>query len=968
MRFFDPETQRSIKPCPECVILPVKSFILKETYINTALEELKQYCDERDIPKILRDQIADKLTNRLFFPGIDFFLPVLYGKKCCLYDYLEDVNTILFFPELFGKAAESLKENIYKGFYYHSERKDFVIEPEQLFSFETVDTILNTPPFISFTAFPEVKDAIELDFEEVNEFGEIRARQQAVPDGAKTAFHPVEVFKTVLGEKGHMFKMLVVASKRHQCEKLKELFSLHGIETAAIVKDFIEFSKKAKKGELYLAAGKPRAGFKNFSSTVFVVTEEEIFGIKGKKKEVRKKGLSAAISTIYELKEGDLAVHIDHGIGIFRGLKQVNVLGRIGEYIELEYADNAKLFVPVDKINLIQKYIATEDHVAKIDRLGEKRWHKVKKKAKEDLKKWAEEIVRLEAIRRTKEGFAFTINPASLEEFSATFDYEETEDQKKAIEETLSDMEQKRAMDRIICGDVGFGKTEVALRAAFVACEAGKQTAIIAPTTILVEQHYEVFKRRFQPFGYRVEMLSRFVDAKKQKKIVEDLKNGDVNIIIGTHRLLGKDVVFKDLGLLVIDEEHKFGVAHKEKLKDIKTEVDVLTLTATPIPRTMHMSLSGLKSISIIASPPEGRQSIRTYVTTFSAEIIKDAVEREIQRGGQVFFIHNRIKSIYSMRRYLETILPYVDITVAHGRMDEEELKEVMDCFKKGDGQLLLCTAIVESGLDIPNANTIIVNRADKFGLADLYQLRGRVGRSSRKAYAYFLIPSFDTITKDAMKRLRVLQELEELGAGFRLAIHDLEIRGAVDLLGKKQSGHINEVGLELYMQLLDEAIREVRYESGELTRERVIETELVLPFSAYIPEYYIKSSRERLDYYKKIFAAKTETELNMLEEELYDRFGKEPEELKNFIYQRFLEIELSQLGVTRLERGSLVITFDYDFVPPKSVFMHLAKKGMNIKYLPPEKFFITPASGKFDINEVKKILQDFMESVNIKR
>ncbi|MCM8782365.1 MAG: transcription-repair coupling factor, partial [Candidatus Omnitrophica bacterium] len=363
------------------------------------------------------------------------------------------------------------------------------------------------------------------------------------------------------------------------------------------------------------------------------------------------------------------------------------------------------------------------------------------------------------------------------------------------------------------------------------------------------------------------------VDPKRQKETIGDIKDGRVDIVIGTHRLLSKDINFKDLGLLVIDEEHKFGVTHKEKLKKLKAEVDVLTLTATPIPRTMHMSLSGLKNISIIASPPEGRLSIRTYITRFSSEVIKEAVEREIQRGGQVFFIHNRIKSIFTIKRYLEKILPYIDIIVAHGRMEEGELKAVMDEFKKGNGQVLLCTAIVESGLDIPNANTIIVNRADKFGLADLYQLRGRVGRSSRRAYSYFLVPSFDTITKDALKRLKVLQELEELGSGFRLAIHDLEIRGAGDLLGKRQSGHINEIGLELYMQLLDEAIREVRYESGEMKAEaRAIETEINLPFPAYIPEYYIKSSQERLDYYKRIFATKTIKQLEDIEEELYDR------------------------------------------------------------------------------------------------
>jgi len=968
LRFFNPETQRSVEKTAECIILPAKNFILKDEYVKEALENLKSYGDAHNVPKRIRDQLSETLANGMYFAGIDFFLPVLYGKRSSILDYFDNLKTVKYFPEQFGKTIETILENINKGFYYHTERGEFVLKPEELFCFENYE-VLKKPAFITFSAFPETKEFILLDFEEVKEFEELKISQQTDTDSSRTTFQPVEALKNILKEKRQFFKTLIVTSKRHQCEKLKELFALNAIECNGIVKDFQEFEKKSTRGSLYLTAGKPIFGFKSLSDAVFVITEEEIFGIKGKKKEVRKKSISESISTIYELKEGDLAVHVDHGVGIFRGLKQVSVLGKVGEYIELEYADNGKLFVSVDKINLIQKYIASEDYVAKIDRLGEKRWQKVKKKAKEDIKKWAEEIVKTEALRRTKEGFAFPVNTAHLDEFAATFDYEETEDQRRAIEETLADMEEKKPMDRIICGDVGFGKTEVAIRAAFVACEAKKQVAFVAPTTILVEQHYEVFKRRFEPFGYRVEMLSRFVEPKKQKNIVEQLKNGDVNIIIGTHRLFGKDINFKDLGLLIIDEEHKFGVAHKEKLKKLKAEVDVLTLTATPIPRTMHMSLSGLKSISIIASPPEGRLSIRTYVTKFSEEIIKEAVEREIQRGGQVFFIHNRIKSIFTIKRFLEKLLPYVDITVAHGRMDEEELKEVMDEFKKGNSQVLLCTAIVESGLDIPNANTIIVNRADKFGIADLYQLRGRVGRSSRRAYAYFLIPSFESITKDALKRLRVIQELEELGAGFRLAIHDLEIRGAGDLLGKKQSGHINEIGLELFMQLLDEAIRELRYETGEMKPEKIIETEINLPFPAYIPEHYIKSSRERLDYYKKIFATKVLSELDGVEEEMYDRFGKAPVEAKNFLYQRFLELTLASVGVNRLsfQNNSLIFTFDYSFVPPKSVILDMSKKGLNVKYAPPDKLYVTLASKVFDITELKKVLHVFLESVNIK-
>ncbi|MCM8782366.1 MAG: DEAD/DEAH box helicase, partial [Candidatus Omnitrophica bacterium] len=430
---------------------------------------------------------------------------MLYGCQSNFFDYCDE-RRILYYPEQFGKTIEAITENINKAYYYHKERNEFVVEPEKVFSFGILQD-LKTDLFLSFSSFVEWEEKIELDFEEVREFQEMRIGT-ATTDSIKTTFHPVEALKTVIKENSGIYRFLIVALKRHQCEKLKELFKLNSIEVKGIVKDFEEFEKKAKKGDLYLTAGRPITGFKNFSEAIFVITEEEIFGIQGKKREAKKKSISETISTIYELKEGDLAVHLDHGIGIFRGLKQVSVLGKMGEYIELEYADNGKLFVPVEKINLIQKYIASEDYIAKIDRLGEKRWQKVKKKAKEDLKKWAEEIVKTEALRRTKEGFAFPIDTAHLEEFSATFEYEETEDQQKAIDEVLSDMEQKRPMDRIVCGDVGFGKTEVAIRAAFVACEAKKQVAVIAPTTVLAEQHYEVFKRRFQSFGYKVEILS----------------------------------------------------------------------------------------------------------------------------------------------------------------------------------------------------------------------------------------------------------------------------------------------------------------------------------------------------------------------------------------------------------------------------------------------------------------------------
>jgi transcription-repair coupling factor (superfamily II helicase) len=970
MRTFDPHNQRSVGKVSEGFILPARDFIFKEKLIESALENIKEFADSREIPKRVKDEISEKLRNEIFVPGIEFLLPVLYGNRHNAMEYFENSYSCVLYPEEVRRETQTLAGALDKAYDFYKSRNEFAAEPEFVFAIGNANTVTEMAR-LSFDSFVTEEKTVELDFEdnrEITERGNIPAQETEKKEHQH--IHPLEHLKGKTAAKRDLYRTLIVCSKKQQCLKIKELLDFYGFNPKGIADNYADFLRKAQKGDIYLAAGRPLSGFKNFSEHLWIITEEEIFGMIQKKKEARKREFSEIISTIYELKEGDLAVHVDCGIGIYRGLKQVNVLGKTGEFIELEYADNGRLFLPVDKINLIQKYIATEDYIAKIDRLGDKRWQKVKKKAKEDLKKWAEEIVNLEAVRRTHEGFAFPVNRPDLDEFSATFDYEETEDQKKAIYEVLEDMASNKPMDRIICGDVGFGKTEVALRAAFIAAEAGKQVGIIVPTTILAEQHYEVFRKRLEPFGYAVGLLSRFVDQKDQKITIEKVGRKEIDVLIGTHRLLSKDVQFNDLGLLIIDEEHKFGVAHKEKLKNIKATMDVLTLTATPIPRTLQMSLSSLKEISLIASPPEGRLSIRTYVAKFAPEIIKEAIEREIHRGGQVFFVHNRIKSIFAMKRYVEELFPYLSIAVAHGRMDEDVLKKVMDEFKEGKHQILLCTAIIESGLDLPNVNTMIVNRADKFGLADLYQLRGRIGRANKRAYSYFLIPSFEIITKDALKRLRALQEMEELGSGFRLAVHDLEIRGAGDLLGKKQSGRINEVGLELYMQLLDETIRELRHEKGGTIERHKVDTEVKLPFPAYIPERYMPSTRERLDFYKKILGARNMDELEDMKAELLDRYGSLPPELENFMYQRQVEIQLSVAGVSKcyLSRDHLVVVFDSEYIPPQGVIFDILKKNRQMKYVPPEKIYIFLTSKGGDVAELKKVLHEFCESVTMKR
>ncbi len=963
IRFFDPLSQRTITNSLEAYILPSRDFVFKESYINTALEKIKDYSDLHSIEKWKRDDISEKIRIGIYFGGIEYLLPILYKKGSFFFNNFQDPYVITFHINDLQTQRKSITETINKAYESSKNENNFVGMPSFIFDVKTLENIENIIS-LNITSFKGEKN-IYFDFQDNKELIE----KNFLSGKAQEKKHPLQTLLDYLADKRALFKIVIVTRSETQKEKIKEILSFYNEKAVSDIKDFNEISS-LDKGKIALIKGRLSKGFKIFSESLWFITEEEIFGYKEKQKEQKNKALTSYISSIYELKEGDLAVHIDHGIGIYRGLKQIEILGKKGEFIELEYADNSKLFIPVDKINLIQKYISSEDYVAKIDRLGDKKWQNRKNKAKEDIRKWAEEILKLEAIRKTSEGFVFPINRINYEEFSASFEFEETEDQKRAIEDVLNDMASAKPMDRIICGDVGFGKTEVAIRASFVAVDCGKQVALIAPTTILAEQHYNVFKNRFEPMGFKVAILSRFVDKKEQKNTVDMLKDGEIDIIIGTHRLLAKDIAFKDLGLIVIDEEHKFGVAHKERLKSLKALVDVLTLSATPIPRTLHMSLANIRDISIIASPPEGRLAIKTYVTKFSPEIIKEACEREIQRGGQIFFVHNRIISIFAIKNYLSTLLPYAKIEVAHGRMEENHLKDIFERFKAGDFHILLSTAIIESGLDMSNVNTIIVNRADKFGLADLYQLRGRVGRSSRKAFAYFLVPSFHLITKDAIKRLQALQELEELGSGFRLAVHDLEIRGAGELIGTKQSGRINEIGLELYMQLLDETIRELRYEKGEEIIIKKVETEVKLPIPCYIPENYISSTRERLNFYKKIFAISSARDLISIEEELRDRFGNIPNELRNFIYQKELEIELSSLGITSLSiiDDHFAIVFDNNFIPPKEVINSYLKKEGRARYVPPEKIYIFVKDKDFSYENMKKILQVFIQSVKIKQ
>jgi transcription-repair coupling factor (superfamily II helicase) len=659
-----------------------------------------------------------------------------------------------------------------------------------------------------------------------------------------------------------------------------------------------------------ITMGKLSSGFNLPELKIVFLVEDEIFGIRKKRPLPQKIKKELSLSTFSTLQVNDYVVHIDYGIGQYLGITKLETAGMTREFLELEYAEGDKLYVPVERLNLIQRYLAAGPITPRLDKLGHNAWKKLKKKVKEELRHLAQDLLNLYATREVASGFAFSPDNHMHQEFDSLFEYEETPHQLQAILDVKADMEKPEPMDRLVCGDVGYGKTEVAMRAAFKAVMDNKQVAVLVPTTILAQQHLQTFQQRFAPYPVNIEMLSRFKSRQEQSKIIQGIKTGLIDIIIGTHRLLQKDVQFKDLGLLIIDEEQRFGVVHKERLKQLRKNVDVLTLTATPIPRTLYLSLSGIRDISIIETPPEDRLPIQTVIKRFSPGIIKEAIEKELERNGQVFFVHNRIESIGALKKYLQKLVPQARIEIAHGQMPERELERVMLRFLEKEFDILLSTSIIESGLDIPSVNTIIINRADRFGLADLYQLRGRVGRDRYQAYAYLLVPSETHLSSEARKRLQAIKELSQLGSGFQLASRDMEIRGSGNILGSQQSGHITAVGFELYCRLLGEAVKELKGERKAL--EEVPEPEIVLPIQGYIPEDYISHAGQRLDIYKRLSDATEIEGLSYQKEELEDRFGPLPEPLKHLF--TFLEIKLlaKKIRLERLEKKGekMILTF----------------------------------------------------------
>jgi transcription-repair coupling factor (superfamily II helicase) len=871
LRLFDPASQRSLGVnLEDLVVLPVSEVVLDAPARDHALARLRRRQDP---------QVWSHIQAGRHFPGIERLLTEFYPQPQTLWEFLpEDTVVVEWDPQGVAGELQELEELAVK-------------EPPGWLDEEPWEARRRGFATVFCPVLPwERPEALQLGFQVEKNDG---LAQELAREGSETG-RLIPALAHRLGEwRRQGYNVALVSLSRHRAERLSRLLAEEGLEVQTAAPPAWEGGPGVD-----LVVGELSGGFRLLSQGLIVLTEDEALGFRPEGRRRKESRPPQHLTSLADLREGDFIVHLDHGIGVYRGLVKLTVGTQVNDYLDLEYQGGDRLYLPVDRLNLVQKYLGVEGVQPHVARLGGKSWERAKKKVKKAVEKIARELVELYALRRVLPGHHFTAPDAVFREFEAGFEFEETPDQLQAIQEVIGDMTSEKPMDRLICGDVGYGKTEVAVRAAFKAAVDGKQVALLVPTTVLAEQHYETFTRRLAHYPLEVRVLSRFKSPSEQRRILAGLAQGKLDIVIGTHRLLSKDVAFRDLGLVIVDEEQRFGVKQKERLKEWRRTVDVLTLTATPIPRTMQLSLTGLRDLSLINTPPENRRSIRTYLCRPEAAVIQAAIRRELARGGQVFFVHNRVFNLERWTWYVKELAPEARVAMAHGQMPERELERIMLQFWRGEIDVLVCTAIIEAGLDIPAANTIIINRAHSLGLAQLYQLRGRVGRSKAQAYAYLLVPDEAALSTEAQKRLKALMEFTELGSGFKIALHDLQIRGAGNLLGQAQSGHLAEVGYELYLQLLEQAIREFKGEPEEL----VPDPEIRLPLGAYLPEDYVPDVQERLALYRRLSGRLTPEMIQEMEEELLDRFGPLPREGRNLLGVVRLKYLLRRLGIKRLE------------------------------------------------------------------
>ncbi|MDE0886617.1 MAG: transcription-repair coupling factor [Myxococcota bacterium] len=945
LREFDPKSQRSLSKLSHAVASPPRELLFTRNRIVEQADAIREAAAAAGVSASESNELLDALLRGHTPPGAEALAPILQLGQESVLDFLPPgALVIVDDPGAGRKRLEEYHREAQANHRAALESNRAVCPPEDLLvSPDELSKGLQSLQRIGLERI-EVVDAESSTRQvsiETRGHDELREQLAAVRTQDRALMPLADQLTDWQLEK---WRCVVVVSVLSAAERTKDLLSQYGLESN-IVTAPRPCWHWSQPGRLEIRVASLSVGFSIPSQKIAAVTEEEIFGKRERRRTASGWKEGAALDGIAQLQLGDPVVHRDHGIGLYRGLNVVRA-GRVeNELLCIEYSAGDKLFLPIDRLNLVQRYGAFEGSAPKVDRLGGDSWRRARGRVKKSLRNMAQELLSMHAARELAPGFGFSGRDGFFEEFEAAFEFEETPDQAAAIEDVLNDMQKPRPMDRIVCGDVGYGKTEVAIRAAFKAAMDGKQVAILTPTTILCEQHFETFEARFAGYPIRVEMLSRFRTAREARQVLEGLADGTVDIVIGTHRLLHKSIQFRELGLLVVDEEQRFGVGHKERIKRMRRTVDVLTLTATPIPRTLQMAFTGLRDLSVIDTPPIDRLAIRTQVCLPSESLIREAILREVRRGGQIFYLHNRVASIGSVAEMLAEVVPEVSVITAHGQMKERELEGRMHAFVRGEADVLLCTTIIESGLDIPRANTIIINRADALGLAQLYQLRGRVGRSTRRAYAYLLIPTtIGRLPKDAQKRLEAIQDLTELGSGFRLANMDLEIRGAGDLLGSEQSGNLRAVGYETYMEMLDEIIEELR---GTI-HEETIDPEVQLPIVARMPEDYISDVNQRLVVYKRLSSARDGSEVARVREELLDRYGVMPAEGENLLQVIRLKIRARKLGIAsfRIHRGEFVLQVaESSQIDPQRLVQILTRAGSGMRVTPDHRIY-SPAPG----------------------
>ena len=902
LRTFDPESQRSIEPLDQIDLLPAKEFPFDENAIKGFKSRWREQfdVDHRACPTY------QDVSNGATPPGIEYYQPLFFDQNAHLFDYLPSDAQIIVDPDL-ESAADLFWQDSQER--YEQRRYDIthpVLAPDALF-------LSTSELFGQLKSYPRLQISTDTLESKAGRSNLTCTEPPELPVNAQSST-PLSALQAFLTERDGA--VLFCAESAGRREALLELLARINIKPPT-VDSWHAFDPDEQP--LAIATFPLDRGL-SAPGSLHLITETQLFGtqvFQRRRRSKEKEHADQVIKNLSELSIGAPVVHLDHGVGRYQGLQTIELEGQTNEFLTLEYLNNAKLYVPVSSLHLIARYTGASDEFAPLHKLGAEQWSKAKQKAAEKARDAAAELLDIYARRASRQGFSFSQPDQDYRQFSAAFPFEETPDQANAIDAVIRDMTSDRPMDRLVCGDVGFGKTEVAMRAAFMAAQSGKQVAILVPTTLLAQQHYQNFADRFADWPVNVELISRFRTGKQQTAILEKLESGQADIIVGTHKLIQNDIKFKNLGLLIIDEEHRFGVQQKERLKSMRSEVDILTLTATPIPRTLNMAMSGIRDLSIIATPPARRLSVKTFTSQNDPATVKEAILRELLRGGQVYYLHNEVKTIEKVAAELGEMIPEARIGVGHGQMRERELEQVMSDFYHKRHNVLVCTTIIETGIDVPNANTIIIDRADKFGLAQLHQLRGRVGRSHHQAYAYLLTPHPKSISTDARKRLEAIASADDLGAGFTLATHDLEIRGAGELLGEDQSGQMQTVGFTLFMEMLEQAVDAIKEgKTPNLDQPLKHGSEINLRIPALIPDDYLPDVHNRLIIYKRISNAKDDRQLKELQIEMIDRFGLLPEATQNLLRLTKLKLSADAMGIKKIDAHTDGGRIEFDSEP----------------------------------------------------